>query len=183
VNLVVKAAALPPALGESVVALLRDDAGEGLDDALLFQVLPARRDTRKGPGEAVADERVVCAAGFAPAEARARGDEHLAELSARIRAVLADVIPFFDRHLVRESVPALAAPRERRGARLAPHPLYEVGVDQALGITGVPVRALKNLVFAGREVVPGLGIEGEFHAGVQAAAAAQALLGRRDLLK
>jgi len=32
---------------------------------------------------------------------------------------------------------------------------------------------------AGREVVPGLGIEGEFHAGLQAAAAAGRLLGAK----
>jgi hypothetical protein len=54
-----------------------------------------------------------------------------------------------------------------------------VGLEQALGVTGIAPRALKNLVFAGREVVPGLGLEGEFHAGVQAAAHAQSLLGRR----
>jgi hypothetical protein len=180
VNLVVKTAALPPALGESVLALLREDAGDGLDDAILFQVLPARRETRKGTGDVMGDERVVCAAGFAPADT---APAQVPELARRIRAVLADVIPFFERHLVAESVPALAAPAERVGARLGAHPLYEVGTEQALGITGLPGRALKNLVFAGREVVPGLGVEGEFHAGVQAAAAAQALLGRRDLLK
>ena len=54
-------------------------------------------------------------------------------------------------------------------------------LDQTLGITGLPCRSpYKNLVFAGREVVPGLGLEGEFHAGLQAAAAAQELLGKKD---
>ena len=51
-------------------------------------------------------------------------------------------------------------------------------------MTGLPCRSpYKNLVFAGREVVPGLGLEGEFHAGVQAAAAAQEILGKKDLLR
>jgi phytoene dehydrogenase-like protein len=183
VNLVVKTAALPPALGETVVALARDDAGEGIEDAILVQTSPARRDAKKGSaGEAVPGERVVCAAGFVPADTRGRGDAHLAALAGRVRETLADLLPFFDRHLVRESIPALAAPADRR-AQLAFHPLYAVEAESALGVTGLPGRALKNLVFAGREVVPGLGIEGEFHAGVQAANAAQGLLGRRDLLR
>jgi phytoene dehydrogenase-like protein len=174
VNLVVKAAALPPALGESVVAL-----GEG-DEALLLQVLPARRDGRKGTaGELVPDERIVAAACFTAAGS---GAEEVLREARRTREALAELIPFFDRHLVRESVPALAAPAERRAWFVA-HPLYELAGDAALGVAGLPVRALKNVVFAGREVVPGLGVEGEFHAGLQAAAAAQALLGRRELLR
>ena len=97
---------------------------------------------------------------------------------------MADAIPFFERHLVRESVPVLAAPKERRGSRLLPHPLYEVDLEKTLGVTGLPCRSpYRNLVFAGREVVPGLGLEGEFHAGLQAAGAAQELLGRKELLK
>jgi hypothetical protein len=127
----------------------------------------------------MADERVVCAAGFV---APGASDDEIARLARRARETLADLIPFFDRHLVRESVPALAGPPERRRAFVA-HPLYEVTARQTLGVTGIDPRALKNLVFAGREVVPGLGVEGEFHSGVQAAAAAQALLGRRELLR
>jgi hypothetical protein len=48
----------------------------------------------------------------------------------------------------------------------------------------LPVRGKwKNLFFAGREVVPGLGVEGEFYAGIQAAAHVAAALGRKELLK
>lgn len=184
VNLVVKAAALPPALGDCVLAL-RDAAGpDTVDNAVLLQVLPARRDKGKGATELVPDERVVCAAGFVPADARDDGYEHLAELGRDIREAVADAIPFFERHLVRESLPVLAAPKERRGSRLLPHPLYQVDLEKTLGVTGLPCRSpYRNVVFAGREVVPGLGLEGEFHAGVQAAAAAQELLGKKDLLK
>jgi phytoene dehydrogenase-like protein len=185
VNLVVKTAALPPALGETVLAL-RDPTGpDAAENAVLVQVLPARRDKGKGTHEVVPDERVLTAAAFVPADARAEGDEHLAALGRQIRDAVADAVPFFERHLVRESMPVLAAAKDRRGSRLLPHPLYEVGdLDPVLGITGLPCRSpLKNLVFAGREVVPGLGIEGEFHAGLQAAQAAQELLGRKELLR
>lgn len=183
-NLVVKKAALPPALGDSVLALRDGEGSDALDNAVLLQVLPARRDKGKGATEVVPDERVVCAAGFVPAGARDRGAEHLAELGRQIREAVADAVPFFDRHLLRESLPALSSPAERRGSRLMPHPLYELDLEQTMGVTGLPCRSpYKNLVFAGREVVPGLGIEGEFHAGVQAAAAAHELLGRKDLLR
>jgi phytoene dehydrogenase-like protein len=180
-NLVVKAAALPPALGDAVLALRDPSGADAVENAVLIQVLPARRDKGKGASEVVPDERVVCAAGFVPANARERGDEHLAALGRQIREAVAEAIPFFERHLLRESLPVLASPRGRRGSRLLPHPLYQVDLDQTLGVTGLPYRSpYKNLVFAGREVIPGLGVEGEFHAGIQAAAAAQELLGKKD---
>src|SRR6185369_9383675 len=185
VNLVVKTAALPPALGETVLAL-RDPTGpDAAENAVLVQVLPARRDKGKGTHEVVPDERVLTAAAFVSADARGDGDEHLAALGRQIRDAISDAVPFFERHLVRESMPVLAAPKDRRGSRLLPHPLYQLGdLDPVLGVTGLPCRSpLKNLVFAGREVVPGLGIEGEFHAGLQAAQAAQELLGRKELLR
>jgi phytoene dehydrogenase-like protein len=184
VNLVVKTAALPPALGDTVLALREAGGPDAIENAILLQTYPARRDKGKGASELVPDERVLCAAGFVPADARDRGDEGLAALGAQLRDAVADAVPFFERHLVRESLPVLRAPKERRGSRLLPHPLYEVSLEGALGVTGLPGRSpYKNLVFAGREVVPGLGIEGEFHAGVQAAAAAQELLGKKELLR
>ncbi len=183
VNLVVRRAALPPALGESAVAL-RDPPSDDADGAVLLQVLPARRAAKKGPGEPVEDERVLCAGAFVPASARDGGDAAFRELAAGVRAAVADAVPFFERHLVRESVPSLAAPGRGRGSRFSPHPLYRVEGDQTLGVTGLPAFGpLKNLVFAGREVVPGLGIEGEFHAALQAATEVQSLLGKRELLK
>lgn len=179
VNLVVKKGALPPALGTTVVALRDAGGSDDLGNAVLLQVLPARRDTRRGPGEVVPDERVVCAAGFVPADARERGPDFLAGVGEQVLAAVADAVPFFERHLVRQSVPALAAAHERRGSRLLPHPLYQVAGEQTFGVTGLPYRTpYKNLFFAGREVLPGLGLEGEFHAGVQAAAAVGALLGK-----
>ena len=180
VNLVVPAASLPPPLGEAALCLGVQDPEVG--PALLLQVLPARRAGR--PGEPGAEERVVCAAAFVPARSRDKGRDHLAALAARVRAALDEVLPFLGRGAVHESVPLLAAPSERRGSRLMTHPLYEVRLSQALGVTGLPTQSpLENLVFAGREVLPGLGIEGEFHAALQAAARVQRILGRKDTLR
>ncbi len=183
VNLVVRETALPPALGENVLALRNAADGDGLENAVFLQVLPARRDVKKEKGahapDAVQGERVVCASGFVGAgETRAA----LEGAATRIREAVADAIPFFERHLVAESAPVLAS-QDRSGVS-ASHPLYALESEDALGVAGLPVRGpWKNLFFAGREVVPGLGIEGEFHAGIQAAGHVAALLGRKDVLK
>jgi hypothetical protein len=181
-NLIVKQAALPPALGENVLALRDPAGGDGLDNAVCLQVLPARRDGKKGSAETVTDERVVCASAYVPADLSSR--EELTRCAARIREAVADAIPFFERHLVAESAPALAAAGAGDGARLLAHPLYETELESTLGVTALPVRGpWKNLFFAGREVVPGLGLEGEFYAGIQAAAHVAVALGRKDVLK
>jgi phytoene dehydrogenase-like protein len=185
VNLVVKAAALPPALGENVLAL-RDAAGsDGIENTIFLQVLPARREVRKGAGdrgasvETVSDERVVCASAFLSANEPA---DVLKRSAAAIREAVADAIPFFERHLVTESAPLLADPSR---AELPPvHPLYESDLEDRLGVAAQPVRGpWKNVIFAGREVIPGLGLEGEFYAGIQAAGHVAALLGRKDVLR
>jgi hypothetical protein len=185
VNLVVKAAALPPALGENVLALRDAGGGDGIDNAVFLQVLPARREVRKGAGdkgaaiEAVADERVVCASAFVPADVPA---DALRTGAAAIREAVADAIPFFERHLVVESAPLVADPS--RAALPPVHPLYEGAVDDRLRVAALPVRGpWKNLFFAGREVIPGLGLEGELYAGIQAAGHVAALLGRKDVLR
>ncbi|HTN54371.1 MAG TPA: NAD(P)-binding protein [Anaeromyxobacter sp.] len=183
INLIVRQGALPPALGENVLALRDPGKGDEIDNCVLLQVLPARRDTKKGTSETVSDERVVCASAFLPASATSR--EEMAAAAARIREAVADAIPFFERHQVAESVPLLHAPPGlEEGVRLLSHPLYETDLEPALGVTGLPVRGpWKNLFFAGREVIPGLGVEGEFYAGIQAAGHVAAALGRKDVLK
>lgn len=182
VNLVVRAAALPPPLGETVLCLGVQDPE--IAPALLMQVLPGRRSARAGPSEPSAGERVVCAAAFVSARSRDKGRDHVADLAGRVRAALDDAIPFLGAHTVHESVPLLAAPSERRGSRLMAHPLYQVDLPQTLGVTGLPTRSpIKNLFFAGREVLPGLGIEGEFHAALQAAARVQQFLGKKETLR
>jgi hypothetical protein len=183
VNLVVNQAALPPALGENVLALRDPSGGDGIENAVFLQVLPARRDGKKGGGDLVPEERVVCASAYLPAATTGR--EELLAAAAKIREAVADAIPFFERHLVAESIPILHAPPQyQEGVRLLAQPLYATDLDSTLGVTGLPVRApWKNAFFAGREVVPGLGLEGEFFAGIQAAGHVAAALGRKDVLK
>jgi hypothetical protein len=100
-----------------------------------------------------------------------------------MRTVASDYLPFLDRHVLLESSPHL---QEERGlaSRLRLHPLVEVGLPRQLGVTGLPPRPpCKNLVLASRDVLPGLGIEGEFLAGVRAAEIIQKELPKMAILK
>jgi len=175
VNWVVRAHALPSPLGQT--ALL---SSSSLGETLLLQVLPALRPGRKGNGEASPEACVLTAGAFIPTRGRDREAEHIPEHVARIRAAVDEYLPFFERQVLLESVPLLAAEASRRGTRLLAHPLYEVRLGKMLGVTGLPTRsAIPNLFFAGREVAPGLGLEGEFHAALQAADRIEAYLGKK----
>ena len=158
-HLVLRPAALPPGLGPAALVL-----GDGTrpDEAVLVEVATARRDGRKGHPEPTAGERLVSAWTLLPAG----GD--LAASQARLAAALGEAFPFHDRHLVHAVSPA-------------PVP-HLMAVDQpALGVCGLPVKTpWKNLLLASREVLPGLGQEGELYAGLQAAAHAVALLGSKE---
>jgi phytoene dehydrogenase-like protein len=128
----------------------------------------------------VPEQCVLTAGTFVPARSRDREAEQIAEHVARIKAAVDEFLPFFSRQALHESVPLLAASAQRRGSRLLAHPLYEVSRAQVLGVTGLPTRSVvPNLFFAGREVVPGLGLEGEFHAAAQAAHHVEAYLGKK----
>ncbi|HSP78623.1 MAG TPA: desaturase, partial [Myxococcaceae bacterium] len=87
-----------------------------------------------------------------------------------------------DKRLLR-SAPYLDA-SEVRGSRLMPHPLYSFDTESVLGVTGLKQQTpTKNVLLAGREVLPGLGLEGELLAGVRAAHLVQELLKKKAVLK
>ncbi|HVP66899.1 MAG TPA: NAD(P)-binding protein [Anaeromyxobacteraceae bacterium] len=175
VNWVVRTGALPAPLGPAALA-----CGTQFGDPVLLQVLPALRSGKKSAGEPAADQCVLAAAAFVPVRTQERDSDRIAEQVSRIRSAVAEFLPFFDRQVLHESVPLLASSAERRGTRLLPHPLYEIRRGQVLGVTGLPTRsALPNLFFAGREVLPGLGFEGEFHAALQAANRVETYLGKK----
>lgn len=160
-HLVLRPEALPPGLGPAALVLA---AGDDPDGAVLLEVSPAHREGKLiGPGHPPDPERLVSAWTLA---APGEGPDEAA--AARLEAALAEALPFHDRHLV-----------HRAGPFLAPHLL---SVDSpALGVAGLPVRSpWKNLLLGSSEVVPGLGLEGELYAGLQAAVQAAALLGAKE---
>ncbi|ATB37802.1 desaturase [Cystobacter fuscus] len=176
VNWVVPEVALPRGMGE---LLLMDTQQEGELGSLLVQLLPAR-DHQGKENPAL---RVVCAGGFVPASIRDLGEGYLQNLALRIDAHLDALMPFTkDKRLLR-SAPYLDASAVR-GSRLMPHPHYVFDSEAVLGITGLKQQTpSKNLLLAGREVLPGLGLEGEFLAGIRATRLVQEMLKKKPVLK
>jgi phytoene dehydrogenase-like protein len=175
-NWVVPAEFLPRGMGELV---LLDSADDELGP-LLIQTQPAQRVGEKAESE---KERVVCAGAFVPASARELGEDHLKTLADRLSGHLERLMPFVREKAKLTSAPYLDAGGVR-GSRLLPHPLYEFDAEPILGVTGLPQRTpVKNLFLASREVLPGLGLEGEVLAGVRAARLVQESLKKKDPLK
>ena len=180
---VLKADALPRGMGDLVLV---DTPGDELGP-LLVQVHGARRVDAKADDESL---RVVCAAAFVPGSARELGEGYLQQLVERIGEHLNRLMPFARDHRVLVSSPYLDAGGVR-GSRLLPHPLYAFETDAngeeartTLGVAGLQQRtSVKNLFLASREVLPGLGLEGEFLSGIRASALVQEQLRKRDPLQ
>lgn len=177
-NWVVPVDALPRGMGE-LLLVPSDDEDLG---TVLIQVQTAKRVAGKPEDDSL---RVVCAGAFVPASTRELGEPHLRGLADRLGAKLEVLMPF-----TRKSAKAVSAPyldaSSMRGSRLLPHPLYafEPGVERLLGIEGLSQRTgTKNLFLASREVLPGLGLEGEFLAGMRAARLVQESAKKLDPLK
>ncbi|MHB8417991.1 MAG: phytoene desaturase family protein [Myxococcales bacterium] len=174
-NLVVGAHGLPPGLGPAALCLpAKADAS-----AVFLQVTPAQAATGAPPPGA----HLVQLARQVPAALFHQGEGHLKAALSEMRALAVDFLPFVDRHVLHESSPQL---QEESGlaARLRLHPLVEVGLPRQLGVTGLPFRPpCKNLVLASRDVLPGLGLEGEFLAGARAAQLVQKALPKKEILR
>lgn len=176
VNLVLPERALPRGLGE---LLLLDTEDKELGP-LLLQVLPARRAAGQAADPAL---RVVCATAVLSTSILELGEQHLQALAERMEAQLDALMPFTRPHRVLRSVAYLDA-RALRGGRLLPHPLYAFESSPALGVGGLPQRTpASNLLLANREVLPGLGLEGELLAGLRAARLAQEQLPKKAALQ
>jgi phytoene dehydrogenase-like protein len=158
---VLRADALPAPLGDTVVA-----HGHG-GAPLLLQSFPGQRPANVH-GDPVGWARVLTAATPAPLD----GD--VEALAADLRRSVAEFLPFLDRATLHESIPST------RPGGATFHPLLPERPDRVLGVGGVPTTcAISNLFFAGPEVLPGLGIEGQFHAARQAADAVEMHLGAK----
>ncbi|HET8724512.1 MAG TPA: phytoene dehydrogenase [Anaeromyxobacteraceae bacterium] len=161
-NWLVRSDGLPAPLGDVALAIGSDGT------PVLLQSLPALRSGPRGhePG---AGERVLSAA------TPRRADEPEGAAAGRLRGVVAEYLPFLDRVAIHGSDPG-ARPHGR-----SLHPLFPALPDRALGVGGIPSGTpIGNLFLAGREVLPGLGLEGRFHAAWQAAAAVERHLGTRN---
>jgi hypothetical protein len=175
VNWVLPRQALPKAMGD--LLLLESD------DADLGPVLLQTQGVRRANGKEDEALCTVSAGAFIAQSTRDLGEEHLHKVVAQIEAQLEKLMPFSRKHLLLSSAPYLHAGGVR-GSRLLPHPLLEVIPDSTLGIGCLPLRtSVKNLFLASREVLPGLGLEGEVLAGLRAASTVQWAVHKSDPLR
>ena len=107
----------------------------------------------------------------------------VAERAQRIDTQLDTLMPFTrDKRLLR-SAPYLDASAVR-GSRLMPHPHYAFDSATVLGVTGLKQQTpAKNVLLAGREILPGLGLEGELLAGERASRLVQEMFKKKAVLK
>jgi hypothetical protein len=153
--------ALPRGLGE---LLLADDVG-GVG-TLLVQVGPARRADTRSDEPAL---RLVTGAAVFPADVAA---ERVRAHAVRLEEALERLLPFARTRALARSIPQLDAPAPRPGHLL--HPLFARPAKpswEALGVTATT--PWPTLLRAGREVCPGLGLEGELLAALGALARVQ----------
>ena len=153
-NVVLPERALPRGLGE--VALLASTDPEL--SPVLLQVTAARKAGAEKPE---AEVRVITAAAFVDANARELGEDNLRAIGARLLTQLDQLMPFSLARAVLTSCPYLDSSGVR-GSRLMPHPQLAFDEKQFLGVAGLPAQLPgKGFYLASREVLPGLGLEGE----------------------
>jgi hypothetical protein len=171
VNLVLPASALPVGLGQ--LSLL--EPREPRTGPVLLQVLPAR-GTADRP--APADTRCATASTFIPGDALERGSAFLEQCRDALLASVADVLPFAAEQALVRSVPLLELGH--------PAALGHAALDDnaLLGIAGLPPRSASgNLLFCNRQLLPGLGLEGELLAAFRTVRLVQKTVKKRDPLK
>jgi hypothetical protein len=115
--------------------------------------------------------RALTLAALVP-EPEGQGAASWRALKADVLGAVENLMPFYTKHLVHVDVPWDDG--ESKGATVRPvsemAELYAWGGKSALGIDAVPYRTpLKNLTLANRQILPALGLEGEFLAGAVAA--------------
>lgn len=168
-HLVLPEKALPRGLG--ALALLEAPELDG--GAALLQVLPG----------ANAGQRVLAVSAPAPLGLRAGGEPAVRAFMGQLHAALARVAPFTKQHVTSESTPWLDAPRVVAGEG-EPQPGFNVPDASWLGVSGhVTQSPWKRVLLASRQVLPGLGFEGEVLAAQRAVRLAEATLRKNDPLK
>lgn len=187
-NLVLDEVGVPEGMGQSVLMVGDPEAPLVGENALSITV-----DQPDGEARVAVTVQAVCPApeGGAP---QAALDDALANLRVAVRERLEMVMPFYAEHVRVVHSPHESAPAESRdrladdielAQLLEPRPLWQLPDEPLLGVAGLGYQpGVKQLTLASRQVLPGLGLEGEMTAGWCAARLACEALGKkRDYLK
>lgn len=177
-NLVVDEAGIPEGMGRTVLCI--GDVEAPLVRENLLRIHVGEPDDR---GRVVVTASAICPQ---PGGSRTIEDE-LADLRVRIRESLELVMPFFSQHVLLVHSPHEIAPAEGSAAgnetarrAFTPRAIWRAVRDLDNGFVALPHQVgFKNLIMASPQVLPGLGLEGEFAAGLSAARLAAQGAGKR----
>jgi phytoene dehydrogenase-like protein len=176
VHLVAPLDALPDALGRLAYAV--GDLAEPLEGANALSLHLA-----DGYGQ----HAVLSVEALAPDPSPAA----LRTLRTLLRQKLDKLLPFVDRHLLLVHSPhdgiapeGVDGERGQASPPLPMEPIWHMPADRPLGFCGLPhSTGIKHLLLASRQVLPGLGVEGELAAGWAAARIVLQTERKRDLVK
>lgn len=168
-NAVLPEKALPRGLG----ALAAVDSPDVELGALLVQVNPAEQ----------AADRILSISAKVPLTLRAGGEPAVKALMQRVWSAIDGVMPFTRRHVRLESSAWMDAPRVVAGV-FEPLPLLPALETSVLGVSALSlVSPYPRLVWANRQVLPGLGFEGEVLTALRAVRHIERVLHKHDPLK
>jgi hypothetical protein len=181
-NLVVNEAGIPEGMARTVL-VIADPAAPPVG-ANAFAI-------HRGEPDAEARVVVTVEAVCPLPEGRQTLQDGFADLRVALRERLDLVMPFVGEHVVlahspHEGVPAEGAEGALELAEpIKPLPVWASDLEPYVGLTAVPYQiGIKHLTVASSQVIPGLGIEGDFIAGTCAARiACQAAGKKRDYLQ
>ncbi len=165
--------ALPRGMGDLVLM----DGGQ--TGPVWVQVQATRRAGARGDEESL---RTVSASALVGAGVRDAGESGLRLPAAGLERVLEALMPFAVQQRVARSVPLVDGPGALAAA--GPPVVYAAPEGSATGLEGLGVRTpARHVLYAGREAILGVGLEGELLAGSRAAMLVHEHVKKRDPLK
>ncbi|MEO1481072.1 MAG: NAD(P)-binding protein [Myxococcota bacterium] len=179
-NLLVKRAVIPCGMAEALFLLngrRSRRADEPRDPPIFLRRYPAQRgEAKRGRGPEIDDtHEVISIAAPVRTQEVKKSPERLAALRTQLVARVRRLVPFLDDFTVETSLPSDTQHWDLEGdvvRAIDPwtlHPLYESEERPWLGVAARPNRGyLKNVIYAGRDIFPGLGLEGEYMTGLSA---------------
>ncbi|MBI5509704.1 MAG: NAD(P)/FAD-dependent oxidoreductase [Deltaproteobacteria bacterium] len=183
-NLVVRKEVIPTSMAGAVFLLngRRQPRGDdGVDPPLFVERFPARRG-EPGPVRGTdtiedVDHEVLCVACPVATAEVSRSPERLAVLKQQMIERVGRLVPFLRKYLIDASLPTETSSWDVESGDVAGrvdpwmlHPLFDPPARPMLGIAAQSTTTpFTNLFHCGYDVVPGLGIEGEYLAGIYAA--------------
>lgn len=171
-NLLVRAQGLPLGLADRAVFFATNASDLG---PILIEISPCCAESA-----ARGDQRILTAT-VQMARAALDAPEKIKACAARLEQAIADELcPFLDRHILARSIPMFAAGPGQQAVCAS----FSRPSKSFLGLMGLPQQTcFKNLYLANRQVLPGLGIEGELLAGIRLAEIIQRKLHKHNPLK